>query len=269
MLLTGAAGGLGIFMARTFADYKVNQVLVDRPEENLEKLQKEIEDRGGKAVTIPCDLRDAVQRRQLLQDARKQLGPIDILVNNAGVEFTSVYHELSEENIYGMLRVNLEAPMILSKLVLPEMLELKRGHIVNISSLAGKSGPAFQEPYAATKAGLIAFTASLRATYRGSGVSASVIVPGFAEAGIYARLKVVTGQPAPTLLGACPPECVAQAVIRAVQRDIPEIIVNPLPIRPLLALTALFPSLGGWLSDKTGANEFFRKVVEAQKRGRT
>jgi short-subunit dehydrogenase len=185
------------------------------------------------------------------------------------VEFTSIYHELSEENIYGMLRVNLEAPMILSKLVLPEMLERKRGHIVNISSLAGKSSPAFQEPYAATKAGLIAFTASLRATYRGSGVSASVIVPGFVEAGIYARLKAVTGRSAPALLGACQPEWVAQAVIRAVQRDIPEIIVNPLPVRPLLALTALFPALGGWLSDKTGANEFFRKVVEAQKRGRT
>src|ERR1039458_3809385 len=194
ILIVGGSRGLGVFIAHAFVDLKVKQALVAHPGENLEELRKEIENQGGKAIAITCDLRDVVQRRQLFQDVRKQLGPIDILVNNAGVEFTSVYHELSEENIYGMLRVNLEAPMILSKLILPEMLERKRGHIVNISSLAGKAGPAFQEPYAATKAGLIAFTASLRATYRGSGVSASVIVPGFVEAGVYARLKAVTGR---------------------------------------------------------------------------
>ena len=269
VLLTGASGGLGVFIAHAFVDLKVKQALVAHPGENLEELRKEIENQGGKAIAITCDLRDVVQRRQLLQDVRKQLGPIDILVNNAGVEFTSVYHELSEENIYGMLRVNLEAPMILSKLILPEMLERKRGHIVNISSLAGKAGPAFQEPYAATKAGLIAFTASLRATYRGSGVSASVIVPGFVEAGVYARLKAVTGRPAPALLGACPPEWVAQAVIRAVQRDIPEIIVSRHSIRPLLALIALSPSFGAWITAKIGTNDFFRSVVEAQKRKQT
>ena len=267
MLLTGASGGLGTFMARAFADYKVNQALVAHPGENLEELRKEIEDQGGKAIAITCDLRDVVQRRQLLQDVRKQLGPIDILVNNAGVEFTSVYHELSEENIYGMLRVNLEAPMILSKLILPEMLERKRGHIVNISSLAGKAGPAFQEPYAATKAGLIAFTFSLRASYRRAGVSASAIVPGFVETGIYTKLKEKSGCSAPAMLGTSSPETVARAVLRAIHRDLPEIIVNPLPVRPLLALTAMFPFLGEWVTGKTGGHDFFRRVVEVQKRG--
>ncbi len=265
-MLTGASGGLGMYMARGFVDYKVRQVLVAHPGANLAELRKEIEECGGNATSITCDLRDAAQRKQLLQDIRKQVGPIDILINNAGVEFTSVYHELSEENIYGTLRVNLEAPMILSRLVLPEMLERKRGHIVNISSLAGKSGPAFQEPYAATKAGLIAFTASLRATYRGSGVSASVIVPGFVEAGIYAKLKAKSGCSAPALIGTSPPEAIPRAVIRAIEKDLPEVIVNPIPVRPLFAMIALFPSLGEWMSNKIGANEFFRKVVEAQKR---
>ena len=266
MLLTGASGGLGTFMAHAFADYKVNQVLVAHPGENLEELQKEIEGRGGKAIAIACDLRHAAQRRQLLQDIRKQLGHIDILINNAGVEFTSAYHELSEDNICGMLEVNLEAPMILSRLVLPEMLERKRGHIVNISSLAGKSGPAFQEPYAATKAGLIAFTSSLRATYRGSGVSASVIIPGFVEAGIYAKLKTKSGCSAPAFMGTSPPEAVPHAVIRSIQKDLPEVIVNPMPVRPLLAFTSLFPSLGEWVVNKIGTNDFFRRVVKAQKR---
>ena len=137
---------------------------------------------------------------------------------------------------------------------------------MNISSLAGKSGPAFQEPYAATKAGLIAFTSSLRATYRRLGVSASVIVPGFVEAGIYAKLKAKSGCSAPALLGTSPPERIPAAVLRAIKNDLPEIIVNPLPVRPLLAFTALFPSLGEWAADKTGGNDFFRRVVQSQRR---
>jgi short-subunit dehydrogenase len=265
VLLTGAPGGLGTFMALAFADCKVRQALVMPPGGNLEELQKAIKRRGGESVIFACDLRDMTQRKQLLTDVRQQLGPIDILINNAGVEFTSAYHNLSEENIYSILRVNLEAPMILSRLVLPEMVERKRGHIVNISSLAGKSGPAFQEPYAATKAGLIAFTSSLRATYRSSGVSASVIVPGFVEAGIYAKLKAKSGCSVPALLGTSPPEAIPRAVIRAIQKDLPEIIVNPLPVRPLLAFASLFPSLGEWVIDKIGTNDFFRRVAGVQK----
>jgi short-subunit dehydrogenase len=266
VLLTGASGGLGRFIAHALVDFKVRQVLVAHPGTNLQELRKEIEDRGGETIIITSDLREAEQRRRLLQEARQQMGPIDILINNAGVEFTSVYHELSETDIYDTLRVNLEAPMILSRLLLPEMLERKRGHIVNISSLAGKSGPAFQEPYAASKAGLIKFTESLRATYRGSGVSASVIVPGFVEAGIYAKLKAKSGCSAPAILGISPPEAIPQAVIRAIQNDLPEIIVNPLPVRPLLAFISLFPSWGEWVVEKIGTNKFFRQVAEAQKR---
>jgi short-subunit dehydrogenase len=266
VVLTGASGGLGTYMARAFAGRKVKLALVAHPGIELEGLRKSIAAAGAEAVALTCDLRDPVQRRELLTIARKRFGPIDILVNNAGVEFNSAYHDLSEGQIGEVLSVNLEAPMILSRLALPEMLERRQGHIVNISSLAGKSGPAYQEPYAATKAGLVAFTQSLRATYRGSGVSASVIVPGFVEAGIYARLKVKRGQPAPALLRACPPEWVAAAVLRAIQRDLPEIIVNRYPVRPLLALTALAPSLGAWLSARTGANEFFRQIAAAEQR---
>jgi short-subunit dehydrogenase len=266
VLLTGASGGLGRYIAHALVDFKVRQVLVAHPGTNLDELRSEIENRGGEAVIITSDLREADQRRQLLQETAKLMGPVDILINNAGVEFTAAYHELSEENIYDTLRVNLEAPMILCRSILPEMLKRKRGHIVNISSLAGTHGPAYQEPYAATKAGLINFTTSLRASYRGSGVSASVIVPGFVEAGIYAKLKAKSGCSAPTLLGTSPPEAIPRAVIRAIQNDLPEIIVNPVPVRPLLALIALFPRGGGWIAGKLGTNQFFREVAEAHKR---
>ena len=254
-------------MAFAFAARGVNLALVAHPGVELGTLRQAVEKRGCRAAHYNVDLRERTLRGDLLAQVRKDLGPVDILVNNAGVEFTSLYHELTEHEIQDVLQVNLEAPMMLSWAVLPEMLERKTGHIVNIASLAGKSGPACQEPYAATKAGLIAFTASLRGTYRGTGVSASVITPGFVEAGIYSRLKEKIGRSAPALLGSSPPTKVAAAVIEAIERDLPETIINPLPVRPLFAFAALFPRAGEWLIRKTGANDFFHSVVTAQKRG--
>ena len=269
VLLTGASGGLGTYIAQAFAARKVKLALVAHPGIDLEGLRKSLADGGTQAVAVTSDLRDPVQRREMLAAVKSRLGPIDILVNGAGVEFNSAYHDLSEGQIGEVLCVNLEAPMILSRLVLPEMLERRQGHIVNISSLAGKSGPAFQEPYAATKAGLVGFTQSLRATYRGSGVSASVIVPTFVEAGIYARLKAKSGCAAPALLTGCSPEQVAQAVLRSIERNVPEIIVSRYPIRPVLALSALSPRLGDWITARIGVNDFFRRAAETEKGNRS
>jgi short-subunit dehydrogenase len=268
VLLTGASGGLGVFMARAFVGLGPSLALVAYPGTGLGMLRQEVEQLGVQARSWELDLRDRMQRHHLLHEVRKEFGKVDILINNAGIECTSAYHDLTEESIYAMNSVNLEAPMILSRLVLPEMLERKQGHIVNVSSLAGKSGPAFQEPYAAAKAALVAFTFSLRATYRKSGVSASVIVPGFVEAGMYTKLKVKAGCSAPALLRTSSPEIVGRTVLRAIQRDLGEVFVNPTPIRPLLAFATLFPRIGEWVSNRLGTDEFFRRVVEAEKRSR-
>ena len=265
VLLTGASGGLGVFMARAFAALGTRLALVAYPGAGLDMVRQEVEKLGGEAISLPYDLRDPAQRHTTVDEVRKKFGGVDILINNAGLEVTSAFHELTETQIHDILVVNLEAALMMTRLVLPGMLERKRGHIVNVSSLAGKAGPAFQEPYAATKAGLIAFTFSLRATYRGTGVSASAIVPGFVEAGIYAKLKQASGCQAPALLGTSTPETVARGVLRAVERDLPEVIINPIPVRPLFAVTALFPSLGEWATRKTGAHDFFRRVATSQK----
>ena len=266
VVLTGASGGLGIHFVKAFAQLRVRLVLAAFPGNDLQEIRAEIDRQGCESIDMICDLRDPGQRVKLIETALSRFGRIDVLVNNAGVEFTAFYHELSEAQVASVLAVNLEAPMMLARLVLPGMLAQKSGHIVNISSLAGKSGPAFQEPYAATKAALIAFTLSLRSTYRSLGVSASAIVPGFVEAGIYSRLKEQTGTSAPVWLGTSQPEAVVRAVMRAIDGDRPEIIVNPIPIRPLLAFIALFPRAGEWVSGKVGANNFFRRAVEMGKK---
>ncbi len=267
-ILTGASGGLGRYIALALAQRGVNLVLAAYPGEGLESLNEAVSQQGVRAIPLVANFRHASQLRSVVEVANKEFGRIDLLINNAGVEFTSAYHELPEENIGDIIGINLEAPMLLTRLVLPDMLARGCGHIVNMASLAGKSGPAFQEPYAATKAALIAFTVSLRASYRGTGVSASVICPGFVEAGIYAKLKKETGFVAPALLGTSPPEPVARAVVKAIHRDLPEVIVNPLPVKLLFATAILFPRLGEFLVSRTGAHEFFAKAAEALKRKR-
>ncbi|HWQ91205.1 MAG TPA: SDR family NAD(P)-dependent oxidoreductase, partial [Clostridia bacterium] len=241
VFLTGASGGLGAFIARAFAKRKVNLALVAYPGTGLEALRDEVVALGVRADIWAADLRQPEARRTAVEEVTRNLGPVDVLINNAGVEFCSPYHELTEEQISEVIGVNLEAAMLLTRLVLPGMLERRRGHIVNMSSLAGKSGPAFQEAYAATKAALVGFTASLRASYRDTGVSASVIVPGFVEAGIYERLKAKSGVAAPFVLTGSTPDQVAAAILRAIDRNSAEIIVNRYPIRPMLALTAISP----------------------------
>jgi len=265
VLITGAPGGLGTHITEAFADRGVKLGLVAYPGAELELLRDKLEKRGIKTLALASDLRDRAQQHQVFERVRKELGEIDVLVNNAGVEFTSAYHDLSEAQILEILSVNLEAALILTRLVLPEMLRRKNGHIVHISSLAGRAGPGYQEVYSATKAGLIAFNASFRATYRGTGVSSSVITPGFVEAGIYSKLKATGGHAAPASFGVSPPQKVSRAVIRAIENNIPEIIINPVPIRPMLVLSLYCPSVAEWVIEKLGATAFFAHVAEAQK----
>lgn len=264
-ILTGASGGLGVFIGEALAAEGVNLFLVAYPGDGLPALAQRLSRKAPqRAAAIALDLRVAADRRLVVERAKEELGPIDILINNAGVEFNGRYDRLGEDKIAEVIDVNLAAPMMLTHALLPEMLQRRTGHIVNMSSLAGKSGPAFQEPYAATKAALTAFTYSLRATYEGSGVSASVVCPGFVETGIYTRLKERAGREAPELLGACPPERVAKAVVRAIRKDRSEIIINRYPVWPLLALAAAWPSLAEWIIRKTGVHEFFRRAAEEE-----
>ena len=266
VLLTGASGGLGNYFTRAFAERGAQLMLVAYPGTGLEELRDSVQKMGVKAVALPADVRDPAQRKMIVEQTLKEFGRIDILVNNAGIEFTCPYHELPEQSVMDVLAVNLEAPMILTHMVLPGMLERKSGFIVNISSLAGKCGPADQEPYAASKAGLINFTTSFRATYKGSGVSATVICPGFVETGIYTRLKNNTGISAPFLLGAIMPERVVRVTMKAIENDLPEIVISKLPFRPTLSFIAMFPRGGEWLIRATGAHDFFGRVVAAQKK---
>lgn len=261
-LVTGVTGGIGPHIVRVLAKERMNLVLAARTSPKLEEIAAELRQGGHQAVAIPTDVTDREAMYTLVAKAQQEFGGIDVLVNSAAVTTLGAYHNLSWDEIDTTLRANLQAPMYLTHVVLPMMLAQQRGHIVNIASLEGKAGLAYQEAYCATKAGLILFTSALRASYHEQGVSASVICPGFIkQAGVFQRIMESTGVTYPAILGASLPQKVARAVPRAIKRDVPELIVNPIPVKPILALQALSPKLAERLYLGMGL-DLFKRAAE-------
>jgi len=261
-LVTGGSRGLGPHIARALAGAGANLTLTARSADLLHQVAGELAGDATRVHSIAADVCDDEARRKLVEEAESTLGPIDILVNNAGIETIVPYTDLPPDRIEAMIRTNLVAPLILSRLVLEGMIERGRGHVVMMSSLGGKKGSPYSATYAATKAGLIAWTSGLRIELQGTGVSASVICPGFvSEAGMFA----VRTQKAPRVLGTSTPEAVAQAVLRAIQRDVFEIIVNPGPVRAMMVFEHLSPGFARWVLEKTGVYDYYRRQAEEER----
>lgn len=264
-ILTGASRGLGTLLAEALAAQGVNLVLAARSMDGLEKVRAEISQHDVKVVCIPTDVSDHAQLDSLVTRAGADLGPIDVLVNNAGILAAHPYDDYPPDEIVQIIEVNLTAPMLLTRKVLPGMLRRERGHIVNVASLAGKGGFPYQAPYATTKAGLIMFTHMLRAELVDSPVGCSVVCPGFvADAGMYADMQRSSGISASRLLGVSKPEKVAAAVIKAIKTDAAELIVNPSPMRPVFAMSQLFPDAAPRIMKAFGVTALARRVVAAQ-----
>ncbi|MGH2961086.1 MAG: SDR family NAD(P)-dependent oxidoreductase [Solirubrobacterales bacterium] len=241
-LVTGAAGGLGQYIARALAREGVNLALSDLPGSELEGVAEQVRALGVQAHAVPADLADSGERERLVRDATEAIGPLDVLVNNAGLEFGGSFTKTTREEVEAIATVNLIAVMDLTWLVLPGMLERRRGHVVNLASLAGKLPSVFLATYAATKHGVVGFTHSLRAKYANEPVSFSAICPVFvSQVGMYARVEDEMDTEPPPGLRPVPPERVAEGVIEALREDRAEVIVNRGPIRPLAALYWLTP----------------------------
>lgn len=157
----------------------------------------------------------------LVDRTERVLGPIDVLMTNAGVEIAASFTQLTRQELTSMVNLNLTAPLLLTHRVLPGKLERHRGHVVFVSSEAGKFGPAYQAPYAVTKAALIGLNQSLRADYAAAPIGFSVLCPGFiAGDGMYQRM-VGEGARSNRLLGETTVEKAATKVLEAIQGDLP------------------------------------------------
>lgn len=245
VVVTGASRGLGRVIAEALAAEGANLTLAARSPDELDATRALVERRGRRVLAVRTDVADAHDRAHLVASAGAELGPIDVLVNNAGVESTAWFTDLDPAEVEHEIAVNLTAPLLLTRLVLPDMIARRRGHIVNIASIAGKAGGPFEAVYSATKGGLVHASESLRAELAGTGVRVSTVCPGFVdEVGMYARHEREVGVHASRWIGTTTPEKVAVAVVRALRRDAPELIVSPGPFRVMMAAAQLFPAIG-------------------------
>jgi short-subunit dehydrogenase len=161
ILVTGASRGIGRGLAEAFARAGGDVVLVARPSGALEEAAAVC---GG--LARPCDLADREAVSALADEVLAE-GPVDVLVNNAGISNVGFVLDAGPEDLSRVVDVDLVAPMLLCRMLLPAMVEQGRGHVVNVSSLAAVMSPPGLAAYAAAKSGLSAFTAGLRQDLRG------------------------------------------------------------------------------------------------------
>lgn len=259
VIVTGASRGIGVHIARVLAREGMNLSLAARSADELDEVRTEMEALGVRAVATVCDVTVAGDRARLLERTEAELGPVDVLINNAGIEVVAHFETSNEDDLVRTLEVNLTAALLLTRAVVPGMLERGRGHVVNIASGAGKVGVPFGVAYSTSKHGMVGMTHALRAEYHGRPVGFSVVCPGFVtDVGMYARWSVR----APRIAGSARPEKVATVVRRCIVANKAEVIVNTPPLRPLVLLHNAAPRVTPAVLKVFGYSGVFQEVAD-------
>jgi NAD(P)-dependent dehydrogenase (short-subunit alcohol dehydrogenase family) len=177
--ITGASRGIGRAIALEFANSGANVVIAARSGHDLETLATEIRALGQRALAIRCDLNKPSSLAAVLEQAQSELGPIDVLVNNAGitqgVKFTATTPELWTR----IMTVNVESAVRLMQLTLDPMASRGWGRIINVASIAAKTGLRYSAAYNASKHALLGVTRSVALDYAQKGVTVNAICPGW------------------------------------------------------------------------------------------
>lgn len=253
VLLTGATGGIGQALARALAGRGARLVLTGRRADVLEPLAERL---GGRAIV--ADLADRAAAESLLDEA----GRVDVLVANAALPASGLLSGYSIGEIDRALDVNLRAPIVMAKLAAAQMADRGRGHLVFVSSLAGKTASGHASLYNATKFGMRGFALALREDLRPHGVGVSTVFPGFIrDAGMFAEAGVTL----PKGIGTRSPRDVARATVRAVERDIAEIDVAPLGLRIGARIGGVAPVLSAAVQRRAGGHRISQGLADGQR----
>lgn len=259
-IITGASGAIGSATALELARRGAALTLADLDDAALGPVAEQCRAAGAASVaTIARDVTSPDDRRRLIDAAQ----PLDILVNIAGIGYAAPLADISERQIDATFAVNLQAPILLTKLALPGMLARRRGVIVQLCSLSGKLGMPYFQTYAASKGGLIFFTKSMQHELDGTGVHMAMVSPGLvSEGGMWAAMD----QKVSRIIGEVPPSKVAAAVIRAIGGR-REVLVTAGPIRPVIAAGEISPSLGAALLRRLGFVKLLKETAAKRNQG--
>jgi short-subunit dehydrogenase len=240
IILTGAAGGIGQALAHALAARGAWLAMVGRSQESLRPLCTELTQRGCNAVPIIADLTDATACERVVRETVTELGGVDLLINNAGI---SSFHPLMEEDperLDAIIRLNLGAPILLSRALLPRLLAQGSGQIVNIGSTFGSIGFAWFAAYSASKAGLRGFSEALRRELADSGVGVTYIAPRAVHTPL--NSEATLRMAAAVKMNMDSPEWVADRIVAAIERGRKDVYLG-WPESLFVRINALLPRL--------------------------
>jgi 3-oxoacyl-[acyl-carrier protein] reductase len=177
-LVTGASRGIGLAIARRLGRMGARASICGRDHAKLEQAAESLRAEGIETLATLADVSSMDEISSLIQKTQQELGPIDILVNNAGIGAFGPFYQFGEAEWNAVVDTNLKAAFFASRAVAPEMIRRQTGHIINISSLAGKNTFANGAIYCASKWGLMGLTGCMAEDLRGYGIRVSAICPG-------------------------------------------------------------------------------------------
>jgi short-subunit dehydrogenase len=240
ILITGASGGIGAAVALALAEPATRLTLVARDPARLAALAQRIEAKSAGVRVLLADLAATAHFEPLIAAATAAQGPIDVLVNCAGVNAFKRLAETEPEIVAAIVATNILAPMLLSRAVLPQMLERRRGRIVNIGSVMGGVGFAGFSAYCASKFAVRGFSEALRRELAGSGVAVTYVAPRYTRTAL--NSPAMDRMALAVKMNMDAPEAVARAIVKAINGGKAEHAIGFVE-RILLRINALFPRL--------------------------
>lgn len=227
-IVTGASSGIGRATAFELAEKGANVVLAARSRDKLTAIADEIGGSSHQTLVVPTDVTDRFAVEALVRRTVEEYDAVDILVNNAGMGLYAPISGGSLENIRRIFDVNFFGAVHCMQAVAPYMVSQQRGHIVNVSSIAGKMAPPFMGAYAATKHALVAASDAIRTELAGKGVHVSTIYPGLTQSSFTeAMLQEVEVPRIPPIVRFVDSSVVARRIAQAIRWEVRDVYVSP------------------------------------------
>jgi NADP-dependent 3-hydroxy acid dehydrogenase YdfG len=231
MAITGGARGIGRATASALIAQGARVAIGDIDAALVERTAAEL---GSGTVGLPLDVTDRGSFDAFLREVESRLGPLDVLVNNAGIMPIGPFAAEADATAQRMIDINLHGVIFGSKLALERFVPRRRGHIVQVASMAGKTGIAHGATYCATKHAVVGLSESLRAELRDSGIDISVVMP------VVVNTELGSGLPETRGVKPQEPEDVAAAIVEALQTGRFEVYC-PKSAGSLVRLNAVMP----------------------------
>ena len=271
-LISGGSRGLGLVLARHICNQGGKVALLARDPEELARAKADLTARGGKVLTVECDLLDRDQIQAAVRKVIDHFDRIDILINNAGIIEVGPLDHMSREDYDRAMRLHFWAPYELISQIVPEMRLWGGGRIVNISSIGGKVAMPHFAPYSASKFALTGFSDAIRAELARDNIQVTTVAPGLMRTGSHVNAKFKGNHDAEFAwfsAGAGAPlismdaDRAARKIVAAFRRGQPSLTLT-FGARGAIAGNALFPNLTGYAMKIV--NRFLPDVVRRKRR---